>query len=229
MPHSFDNLPEDPEKLETWIDQQESSEPSIKEHARAKIMWADPATKSKSEYALVYLHGFKASHGEGKPVHKRVAKTLGMNLYLSRLEGHGLKTSNPLEHLSAENLKTSARKALAVGRNIGDKVIIMGTSTGGSLGLYLAAQPELKDSVSGLVLYSPLVRFYGSSQWYLGHGIPRALLRVIPGRNYRIKADPGASPEEDAIWYSTYSLQGALALGKFIQQSMTADTFSRVT
>ncbi|HKL19083.1 MAG TPA: hypothetical protein VJ905_08940 [Halalkalibaculum sp.] len=228
MPFSPEKLPDDPQELEQWIREQESSEPSIKDQARAKILWADTTQKSKTAYAIVYLHGFKASHGEGKPVHRQVAESLGLNLYLCRLKGHGLNVSEPLKNLSADDLMESALKALAIGRKIGEKIIIMGTSTGASLGLYLASKAELKDVISGLVLYSPLVEFYGSSQWFLGHSIPRALMKIIPGRNYPIKAEPASSPEENKIWYPSYALQGALALGEFIQNAMTEETFSRV-
>lgn len=223
------NLPNDPEKLEAWIRNHESSDPAIKDHARAKILWANPGNISKTEYSMVYLHGFKASHGEGAPVHRRVAETLGLNLYLSRLEGHGLNVSKPLSELSAEALKKSALNALAIGRKIGKKVIIMGTSTGASLGLYLAVQPEFKGVISGLILYSPLIEFYGSSQLFLAHRVSRTLLKLIPGRNYLIKAEQGSSPEENRIWYSSYTLQGALALGAFIQHNMTGETFSQVS
>lgn len=228
MSFSPEYLPDDPHQLEEWISDQENNEPALKEHAQAKIVWADSANKSKTDYALVYLHGFKASHGEGNPVHKRVAGSLDFNLYLSRLEGHGLNVSRPLSELTADALKASARNAFEVGRKIGRKVIIMGTSTGASLGLFLAAQQELWNVISGLVLYSPLIQFHGSSQLFLGHRLPRALLQIIPGRNYLIQAEEGASAEENKIWYSSYSLQGALALGKFIQNTMTEETFSRV-
>ena len=228
MSFSTESLPEEPQELEQWICKQEDSDPSVKDHARAKIVWADPAKKDKTAYALVYLHGFKASHGEGNPVHRQVAEALGLNLYLCRLEGHGLKVSEPLKDLTAEALQESAQRALAIGRKIGEKVIIMGTSTGASLGLHLASQPELKSVISGLVLYSPLIAFYGSSQWFLGHSIPRALMKFVPGKNYLIKAEEGSSPEEDNIWYSAYALQGALALGEYIQRAMTRETFSRV-
>ncbi len=223
-----ENLPDEPWELEQWISKQEASEPSVKDNARADIVWADPGEKSKTKYALVYLHGFKASHGEGNPVHRQVAESLGLNLYLSRLQGHGLDVSEPLKDLTADDLKESAFKTLAIGQKLGDNVILMGTSTGASLGLFLAAQPELKDAISGLVLYSPLIKFYGSSQWFLGYRMPRSLLKIIPGRNYLIKAEPGSSPEEDTIWYPRYALQGVLALGNFIQHAMTRQTFTQV-
>lgn len=55
------------------------------------------------------------------------------------------------------------------------------------------------------------------------------LLKFIPGSNYLLKAEQGSSPEEDRIWYSSYALKGALALGEFIQHAMTEETFSQVS
>lgn len=215
--------------MEAWITEQEDAHPSVKDHARAKIVWADPQEKEKTDYSLVYLHGFKASHGEGNPVHRQIAEMCGMNLYLSRLEGHGLNISKPFKNLSVTSFTDSALNALVIGENIGDKVIIMGTSTGASLGLYLASRPEFNTNIAGLVLYSPLIKFYGFSQWFLGHEITRKMMGIIPGTDYTLKGELGSSKEENKIWYSSYALQGALTLGKLIQDTMKDETFSRVT
>lgn len=53
-------------------------------------MWAELVHKSKTKYAFVYLHGFSASEKEGHPVHRNIAKHFNANLYLARLQGHGL-------------------------------------------------------------------------------------------------------------------------------------------
>src|SRR5690348_93971 len=66
-----------------------------KHHVRpgnqAQIVWAD-STMKKTEYAIVYLHGFFASQMEGDPVHRDFAKEFGCNLYLARLADHGIDT-----------------------------------------------------------------------------------------------------------------------------------------
>lgn len=228
MPFSTKTLPDNPEALELWIDRQEKDAPKIKEGARASIIWADPREKTKTEYAMVYLHGFKASHGEGHPVHREVAKNFGCNLYLSRLEGHGLDIKKPLKDISASSFEESAFQALAIGKKIGKKVIIMGTSTGGSMGLFLAARPELSTHLSALILYSPLIEFYGVSQWLLGNTCSRTILKGIPGKNYMLTSKLGSLEAEKQIWYHTYALQGALALGAFIQKTMTSSAFSKI-
>lgn len=229
MSLKLQNLPEKPDELEAWISKREKSGPPVKDCARANIVWNEPQVKEKTDYSLVYLHGFKASHGEGNPVHKHVAAKFGMNLYLSRLEGHGLNISEPFKNLSVNSFTESALGALAIGEKIGDKVIIMGTSTGASLGLYLASIPELKKNIAGLVLYSPLIKFYGINRWILGHEIIRQLVAIIPGSDFTLRSEPGSSEEERKIWYESYALQGALALGKLIQNTMTENTFTKVT
>lgn len=228
MPFSVKDLPDSPDELERWIEEQENNEAGVKDNTRAKIIWADTEKKEKTEYAFVYLHGFKASHGEGYPVHKELAETFGCNLYLSRLVGHGLDTSKPLLHLSASSFKHSALKAFAIGEKIGKKIIIIGTSTGGSLGLFLAANPGLKDNIAALILYSPLIEFYGSSQFFLGYSFSRTILKLLPGKGFMLTAELGSSKAEKEIWYHTYALQGALALGEFIQGEMKNDTFAKV-
>lgn len=229
MSFSAKALPDDPGELETWITGHEMQTSHIKKNASARIVWADSQRKEQTDYAIVYLHGFKASHGEGDPIHRQVARALNCNLYLSRLEGHGLDISEPLKNISALSFEQSAIKALAIGEKIGKKVIIMGASTGGSLGLFLAGHPKLKATVAALILYSPLIKFYGMSQYFLGNRFSRKIMKVIPGKHYMLTAELGSTKQEEEIWYHTYALQGALALGEFIQKSMNTETFSKVT
>lgn len=130
--------------LEKYIADGEAKH-SIKPNNEARIVWANDSAKQKTEYAIVYLHGFSASQEEGNPVHRNIAKQFGCNLYLSRLSQHGIDTVDALVNLTAENLWESAKQAYAIGKQLGNKVILMGTSTGGSLALQLAASyPEIK-------------------------------------------------------------------------------------
>ncbi|WP_053403848.1 hypothetical protein [Persicobacter sp. CCB-QB2] len=54
--------------------------------------------------------------------------------------------------MSPEGMVNSAKRAISIGKQLGEKVLVMSTSTGGTLGLYLAANnPEMIDA---LVCYS---------------------------------------------------------------------------
>ena len=84
----------------------------IKPNNEAKIIWAD-SSKTQTEYAIVYLHGFSASQMEGDPVHQNIARQFHCNLYLARLAEHGIDTTEDLMNLTAEKVlgicKTSLR------------------------------------------------------------------------------------------------------------------------
>ena len=95
--------------------------------------------KNKTAYSIVYLHGFSASQAEGDPVHKNIAAMFGCNLYLSRLAEHGIDTTEPMMNLTADKNWESAKQALAIGKQLGNKVILMGTSTGGTNALQLGS------------------------------------------------------------------------------------------
>lgn len=221
--------PEKPKELENWIENKEDRVPNLRKSARAKIVWANPNEKEKTDYTLLYLHGFKASHPEGHPVHRRVAKYFGWNLYLARLNGHGLNVERPLSDFQTASLRESATEALQISERLGKKVIIMGTSTGGSLGIFLAAQSAHNEQIKALVLYSPLIKFYGSSQWALGNRWGRSLLKFIPGDQYLLESATASSEAENKIWYHGYALKGALSLGEFIQEWMKPTNFRNVS
>lgn len=220
-------LPDNPAELESLIEVHENEAAPLKKDAQARIIWHDNKRKNKTTYSIVYLHGFKSSQGEGFPVHQTIAQRFGCNLYLSRLSGHGLHREHNFVHLTAADLLQSAVDACRIGQKIGENVIIMGTSTGGSLGLWVAASREYPVNIAALILYSPLIHLYGINSLLLENLIGRSILGCIPGRNYQLTYDPFL-PREDAIWYSSYNLNGALVLGETIQKIMRRSTFAHV-
>lgn len=220
------DIPDKLSELDDYLTNRESSY-SLKPGTEAKIIWNSASGPQKTEYAIVYLHGFRASHPEGHPVHRQLAEHFGYNLFLSRMEEHGIESSLPLLELTEEKLLRSAHFALEIGRRIGEKVIVMGTSTGGSLGLYLASKRSYQKDITALILYSPLIRFYGTKEKLLTHPLARSFLKVVPGKKHLIKTKTTFA--EEKIWNSSYALQGALALGSFVQHYMKHDLYKNIT
>ena len=97
------SIPDHAESLIQYVSTIESKH-QIKSDNEARIVWNNDSLKNKTAYAIVYLHGFSASQEEGNPVHRNLAKQLGANLYLSRLSGHGIDTSDALLHMTDTNL-----------------------------------------------------------------------------------------------------------------------------
>ncbi len=220
-------LPDDSDDLEKLIAEHEANAVPLKQGNEAKIVWYEEERK-ETPFSIVYLHGFKGSRGGGAPVHKEVAQALGCNLYLARLASHGEITDQPLADLTAQALVHSAEDAYRVGAKIGKKVILMGTSAGGGLALYLAGTAPFSKSIAAIVLYSPLIHIYGRNSLLLEHSLGRRLLRLFVSKEHRIHPNSPPSPEEERVWYSSFHINGALAIGEFVQKKINLGFFQRI-
>ncbi len=208
--------------LEKYIADQESKH-KIKPDNEARIVWANDSLKQKTEYAIVYLHGFSASQEEGDPVHRNLAKEFGCNLYLSRLSQHGIDTSDALANMTADNLWESAKEAYAIGKQLGNKVILMGTSTGGTLALQLAAAyPE----VAGLVLLSPNIAINDPNAWLLNNPWGLQIARLVKGSKFNIIHKD--NPEYKKYWNDRYRLEATVELEELLETTMTDANFSKI-
>lgn len=215
------NLPDSLLELQDFIHQKELAHP-IKPGNESKIIWAD-STPQQTNYAIVYLHGFSASHEEGNPVHQLIAKQFHCNLYLSRLAEHGLDTADAMINLTPEKLWESAKEAYAIGKRLGKKVILMGTSTGGSLALQLAAQfPE----VAGLILISPNIQINDPNAWLLNNPWGLQIARAVLQSNYN--GAKNCTPEYAKYWYCKYRIEAAVALEEYLETAMVEQTFKAV-
>lgn len=116
-----------------------------------RVLWRDPGVRT--EFAVVYLHGFSATRQETAPLAEQIANALQANLFETRLSGHG-HVEMPLHAVHAEDWLEDAAEALAVGARLGNKVVLIGTSTGGTLALAMSDHATAK-SVSHIVLISP--------------------------------------------------------------------------
>lgn len=142
-----------PADLDPWLAQRETTFPDLMPEARKEIVWAG-APGARTPFAIVYLHGFSATKEEIRPVPDDVAKALGANLYFARLAGHG-RTGAAMGEARAEDWLYDAAEAMEIGRRLGDKVILVGTSTGATLAAVAATDPTLSEGLAGLVLVSP--------------------------------------------------------------------------
>lgn len=208
--------------LDTFVQQMESTH-HLKKDNEAKIIWYD-SSKQITDFAIVYLHGFSASQMEGDPVHKNIAKQFKCNLYLARLAEHGIDTTEDLVHLTAENYWESAKMAYAIGKKIGKKVILLSTSTGGTLSLQLAANfPE----IAGQILYSPNIEVNNPAAPLLDNPWGLQIGRLVKKGNYvDVEYTHKAYP---AYWNTHYRLEAVVALQNLLEATMTTHSWSKVT
>lgn len=217
-------IPAEAAMLENFIRKKES-EHKVKPDNEARILWYNDSLKQKTPYSLVYLHGFSASQAEGAPVHTNIAKEFGCNLYLARMAEHGIDTTEPMMQLTADRYWESAKEALAVGNMIGDKVILVGTSTGGTNALQLAA--AYPENVAAIVLLSPNIEINDPNAWILNNPWGLQIAEMITGSPYIVSSD--RRPINQQYWSSKYRLEAAVALQELLETTMTEETFKKIT
>ena len=212
-------IPANHDSLDRYVDSSECQHDLKKDNA-ARIVWYD-STEQKTDYAIVYLHGFSASQEEGNPAHRTIARMFGCNLYLSRLAEHGIDTVEQLLNLTPENYWESAKEALAVGTQLGKKVILMGSSTGGTQALQLAA--AFPDDVAGLILYSPNIAINDNKAWILNQPWGLQIARLVKHGNYLVA--PDNRPIYKQYWNTPYRLEALVSLEEMLSTTMTEETF----
>lgn len=141
-----------PDDLDAYLATSEARFDDLRPGVEKSIIWAD-SSKTRTPLAVVYLHGFSATREEVRPLPDTVAARLGANLFYTRLAGHG-RSGDALAETTAADWLADGYEALAIGQRLGERVVLIGTSTGGTLATWLAAQPEAKNLLA-LVLISP--------------------------------------------------------------------------
>lgn len=221
---TYQELPEEPLALESFIRSIEDTVAQLKTGNEAKIVWADSLTKAKTPYSIVYIHGFGASQMEGNPVHRQLAEHFQANLFLVRLPEHGVDRPNGMEYLTAQLLTDAVRQAYMIGKSLGEEVIVIGTSMGGALSLVLASE---RPDVKALVLYSPAIREYGDAlqQFFnpWAKFIASNFLLENGTRTMKREGDKGK------YWSETYHVNGYESLGVLLRSKMKEETFTKVT
>ena len=143
-----------PDNLEGWLvesEQQAASQHGLIAGTEKRIRWF--GERQKTSYSVLYLHGFSATRQETAPLAEYVADALGANLFETRLHGHG-QERDWLTGVRAEDWLADAAEALAIASRLGEKVVVIGTSTGATLAAAMLGQDAM-DAVDTLVMLSP--------------------------------------------------------------------------
>ena len=205
------------ESLDSIIAVRESQITNLKKDNEARIVWND-TIPHKTEYSFVYLHGYTASQGEGAPIHTNLAKQHSANLYLARLKDHGIDNKEAFKNLTPQDWVDDAKEAIAIGKSIGEKVILVSCSTGSTLSILLAAVDK---DIHALVLLSPNIKVVDKSSALLTGPWGRQLLYTLIGEYI--------DRPSNQYWSGTYHLNGLIALQYLLEETMHNETFQKIT
>ena len=214
-------VPSDLNKLKNWIINKENGLGNVRSGNESYIIFNDSIPK-KTEYSVVYLHGFTASGKEGDPVHRNIAKKIGANLYVPRLHGHGLEEKEPMLNYNNEDYWQSAKEALSIAKVLGDKVIFLGTSHGGVLSLSLGTDP----SIAAICLFGPNIEVFDPLAKLISKPWGLLLARIVKGGKYHYMDN--MNPEKKKFWTHKIRLESTLHMQKLLDIKMRENTFKKI-
>ena len=117
--------------IDNFLESQEKMVRALRPGTEKKVLWSQ-GNGIKSKTSIVFIHGFSASRVEIDPVVDLIAAELNANIYFTRLRGHG-QDGKALGETTYEQLLDDTIEAIKFGKCIGDKVVLIGCSTGCSL------------------------------------------------------------------------------------------------
>jgi pimeloyl-ACP methyl ester carboxylesterase len=220
---SFDpaSLPAD---LDAWLEQSELQFSDIRPGDGKRILWAG-AKGAQTPLAIVYIHGFSASPAEIRPVPEEVARALGANLFFTRLTGHG-RTGEAMAEATAEAWLADMAEAMEIGRRLGQRVVVIGTSTGGTLAAIAATDPQLNVGLAGTVLISPNFGVQGMAQTLLDAPLIEHWATLAAGET---RSFAPINAEQAQHWTTSYPTSAIFPMARLIRAARDADYAAATT
>ena len=205
-------------KLDEWLESQESRVANLIEGNAAHIVWAYPDQPQKTPYCFLYIHGFSASWHETAPLTSRLAEPRGANIVHARLAGHGEGPDGMLT--PAEHWLQSITDHFDIAARIGEKVIIVGTSTGCTLASWLLDQPTLAARVHACVFLSPNFRVRSPFGFLLTWPFAKHWVHLILGKEHSWEP---ISDLQAKAWTHRYSTLALIEMQKTVDHVMKLD------
>ena len=212
-----------PDDVDAYLASGEARFDNIVPGTGKRISWFKTPGE-KTPVSIVYIHGFSASSEELRPVPDRVAAALGANLYFTRLTGHG-RGPAAMDEADVASWMQDVGEAMAIGRSIGDRVLVISTSTGATLAAAAALNDAAMENVGGLIFVSPN---FGINNWaasLLTWPLARQWLPLVLGDNRN--SEP-RNALHARFWTTTYPTTALLPMAALVKTVMRAD-FSGVS
>lgn len=208
----------------TYLRWREAQIGGITEGVEKQVIWAD-APEAQTEWAVVYIHGFSATSQEIRPVPDNVADALGANLVFTRLAGHG-RNGDALAQATAQDWMNDTAEAIAVGRKVGRKVLVIATSTGGTLAAAVAVDYVMADGVNGVVMISPNFGINDPLAKYLTWPAARYWMPLLAGAQRRFEP---LNEGQAKYWTTQYPSVAVLPMAALVEKVKSANFGTALT
>lgn len=208
------------EGVQVYFESTESAFDDIVPGVEKRVVWQDGATEQRTPYSVLYVHGFSASSEEIRPVPDRVADALGANLVYTRLQGHGREGADAMAEGTASGWMQDLAEGLAAARAVGDQVVVITTSTGGTLAAAAAVNDRLSEDVAAMVFVSPNFGVNSGGAWIPSLPWARDWLPLLMGP---VRDVSGPDPEKNRYWSVTYPWEAVVPLSRLVDEVNALD------
>ncbi|QFI14746.1 alpha/beta hydrolase [Borrelia sp. CA_690] len=188
------SIPKNIEEIDNYL-LKEELQFNLEKNTKKEIIWNKEIQKTK--YSVVYIHGFGASKNEIYPVPNNIAKALNANLFFTRLKGHGINNKNAFRGITTQDWLRDIDEAIKIGKLIGDKLILIGTSNGGAASIWASA--NYPDEINSVVLISPNIFPYDKRTNLVYYPWGRQIAYLITGGYNKFETKEGKRKEHMTI------------------------------
>ena len=203
------------EGVQVYFESVESQVAGITPGTEKRVIWQPGFKEQRTPVSVLYVHGFSATSQEIRPVPDRIADALGANLVYTRLQGHGLG-GDELAAASPSVWMMDLAEGLAAARAVGEKVVVISTSTGGTLVAAAAAlDPDMSQKVAAMIFVSP----------NFGVNDPLAFLMTWPAARYWLpwamggeRQSSSTDPDKIKYWTGTYPWSALPPMGALVKR-----------
>jgi alpha-beta hydrolase superfamily lysophospholipase len=196
--------------------QDEAKIADITDGAEKLVVWAGESNV-KTDYSIVYLHGYSASRQETHPLTENIAQQLGANVFYTRFTGHG-RDGAAMATITKQALLDDTSDALDIGHQLGEKVIVIGVSTGATLATLYAAQGG--SDISAMILISPNFKVRSPLIKLMRLPYVIQITKFIFGDNYSWEPKNAL---HDKYWTHTFPLESMLPMLQLLEDISRVD------
>ncbi len=195
--------------VDHYLDKREKKVLGLQPGVCKEVIWAEKRGK-KTKFSIIFLHGFSASKFELSPFPNAIALGLNANIYNARLSGHGCG-GEALGKVKVKDWVFDLSEALEIGRKIGEKIIIIGSSTGGTL----AAVAASEKNVYGIIFVSPNFKVQYRFFQIFTLGFARFWIPLIFGKYREFKP---ISKEHAIYWTTRYPIVAIITMATLVKK-----------
>ncbi len=201
-------------ELDAWLADREAQVPFLRPGCEKRVVWQ--AGPRRTEWSVVYVHGFSASRREASPWPERVAEDLGANYFGTRLTGHG-QDGAAMDRATFREWRSDVAEAFAIGGTLGDRLLILSCSTGSTLVTLALANGE---QVAGSAMLSPN---YGVRLRRLQAALDSPFASIWIPLLVRGPQGPPAANAQSHIWTTGYTTRAYAPMAQSVRAVRRAD------